>query len=119
MKTINLEADRLYRKWKLLELNAKDAKAELMKFMATLPEGHTSSLCSYTKKSTLFDTSIASLMAISERITVPMKIIPAKEVQDWKAFEKLLKGRVDWIDLQQNYALYKEKADYIRSEKVA
>ena len=87
-------------------------KDELMEYMASLPEGHTSAYCSYVKPAKSFDRSVAAIMAMSERIEVP-----TKTVQDWSQFHKDIKGRIDFKGLCDNYPIYKEKAGYIRSEK--
>ena len=112
MKTIDAEADRLYKHWKVLETATTLAKEDLMKHMASLPEGHTSAFCSYIKTGQTFDTSVAAIMAMSERIEVP-----TKTVQDWGAFKKLVKGRIDYKGLCEEYPLYKPKKAYLRSEK--
>ena len=112
MKTIDPKADLLYKKWKSVQVAADNIKVELMQYMASLPEGHTSAFCSYVKPSKTFNTTTAAIMAMKEDLTVP-----TKEKEDWKAFHELLQKRSDWDGLQDRYPLFKTKAGYIRSEK--
>ncbi len=115
MKTINKDADRLYKKWKSVQLAADKLKEELMQHMAQLPKGHTSSFCSYVKPRKKFNTTNAALLAMSEHIVIPL----AEPKQDWRQFQIALKRRLDFDELAKIYELYDEKKGYIRSEKVA
>ena len=115
MKTIDPKADLLYKKWNSVQVAADNLKVDLMEYMASLPEGHTSAYCSYVKPSKTFNTSNAAIMAMKEDLEVPL----ATPKQDWGKFHKELKNRLDFAELAQIYELYKDKAGYIRSEKVA
>ena len=111
MKTIDAEADRLYKHWKVLETSAKLAKDDLMKHMASLPKGHTSAYCSYVKPGQTIDRSQLGLWGTKYSVAIPMK--PGI---DWKQYEKDVKAK---MDSAERLTLYKIKKAYIRSEKGA